>query len=313
MIEIASQEHLMLGTLAVGNRPQDVAHAVLRDHAAHDARRMLNVLRSARRDLLQDDLFGDASAHRDLELVHEFRARRVGAILLGQHQRVAARPAARNDRDLVHGISVRQEHADERMTALVIRRQFLLLVRHDLRAALRPRHDALDGLFQLVHADALLVAPRCQESRLVHEVRQIRAREARRAPREDVEIDITRQRLALRVNLQDREPAAHIGLVDDDLAVEAAGAQKRGIKDVGTVRRRHDDDAFIGREAIHLDEQLVERLLALVVTAADARAALAADGVDLVDEDDARRVLLRLIEEVAHARGADTDEHLDKV
>ena len=47
-------------------------------------------------------------------------------------------------------------------------------------------------------------------------------------------------------------------------------------------------------EAVHLDEDLVERLLALVVAAAEARAALAADGVDLVDEQDAGRVLLGL-------------------
>jgi len=35
--------------------------------------------------------------------------------------------------------------------------------------------------------------------------------------------------------------------------------------------------------------------------------------VDLVDEDDARRVLLGLAEEVAHARRADADEHLDEL
>src|SRR5438874_8028810 len=38
-----------------------------------------------------------------------------------------------------------------------------------------------------------------------------------------------------------------------------------------------------------------------------------ADGVDLVHEDDAGRVLLALLEQVAHARGADADEHLDEV
>jgi hypothetical protein len=38
--------------------------------------------------------------------------------------------------------------------------------------------------------------------------------------------------------------------------------------------------------------QLVERLLALVVTAAEAGAAMAADRVDFIDEDDAGRVLL---------------------
>src|SRR2546421_620845 len=49
------------------------------------------------------------------------------------------------------------------------------------------------------------------------------------------------------------------------------------------------------------------------LVAAQARAAMAADRVDLVDEDDAGRVLLALLEQVAHAGGADADEHLDEV
>ncbi len=40
---------------------------------------------------------------------------------------------------------------------------------------------------------------------------------------------------------------------------------------------------------------------------------MATDRVDFVDEDDARRVFLRLLEHVAHAAGADADEHLDEV
>ena len=98
-----------------------------------------------------------------------------------------------------------------------------------------------------------------------------------------------------------------------DLAVEAAGAQQRGIEHVGAVGGGDQDDAFVRLEAVHLDQQLVERLLALVIAAAEAGAAMAADRVDFVDEDDAGRVLLRLLEHVAHARGADADEHLDEV
>src|SRR5207253_9786900 len=65
--------------------------------------------------------------------------------------------------------------------------------------------------------------------------------------------------------------------------------------------------------AIHLDEQLIERLLALVVTAAQAGAAMAADRVDLVDEDDAGRVRLALLEQIAHTARADANEHLDEI
>src|SRR5438105_2516835 len=38
-----------------------------------------------------------------------------------------------------------------------------------------------------------------------------------------------------------------------------------------------------------------------------------ADGVDLIHEDDARAVLLGLLEQITHARGADTHEHLHEV
>ena len=121
------------------------------------------------------------------------------------------------------------------------------------------------------------------------------------------------ERLALRVHLEDLAAAVPVGPVDDDLAVEAAGAEQRGVEDVGPVRGGDQDDVVLHLEAVHLDEQLVQRLLALVVAAAETGAAVAADGVDLVHEDDAGARLLGLLEEVAHARGADADEHLDEV
>ena len=112
---------------------------------------------------------------------------------------------------------------------------------------------------------------------------------------------------------EDALAALHVGTVDDDAAIEAAGPQERRIEHVGPVGRRDEDDALVRLEAVHLDEELVERLLALVVPAAEAGAAMAADRVDLVDEDDAGGVLLALLEQVADARGADADEHLDEV
>ena len=115
------------------------------------------------------------------------------------------------------------------------------------------------------------------------------------------------------MDLEDAFAAPDVGAGHDDLAVEAAGAEQGGVEHVGAVGGGDDDDAFVRLEAVHLDEELVEGLLALVVAAAEAGAAVTADGVDLVDEDDAGRVLLALLEEVADAGGADADEHLDEV
>ena len=119
--------------------------------------------------------------------------------------------------------------------------------------------------------------------------------------------------LPWRVHLEDAVATDHVGGLDGDLPVEAARAQQGRVEDVGAVGRRDEDDVGLDVEAVHLDEQLVEGLLALVVAAAEAGATVPADGVDLVDEDDGGGVGLGLLEQVTHAGGADADEHLDEV
>ena len=161
--------------------------------------------------------------------------------------------------------------------------------------------------------DQLAVLAGGQQRGLVEHVGQVGAGEARRTTGDAHQVDARRHRLAARVHLEDLVAAGEVGGVDADLPVEAARAQQRRVEDVGTVGGRDQDDPAAHVEAVHLDEQLVEGLLALVVAAAHAGAAVPADGVDLVDEDDRRGVLLGLLEQVAHPGGADADEHLDEV
>ena len=115
------------------------------------------------------------------------------------------------------------------------------------------------------------------------------------------------------MDFEDLLAADDVGVRHDHLAVEAPGPQQRRVEHVRPVGRGDQDDAFIRLEAVHLDEQLIEGLLALVIAAAEAGAAMTADRVDLVDEDDAGRVLLALLEHVAHPARADADEHLDEI
>ena len=107
--------------------------------------------------------------------------------------------------------------------------------------------------------------------------------------------------------------AANIRQRHDNLAVKAARAQQRRVEHVRTVGRSHHDHAFIALETVHFDEQLVQCLLALVVPAPEAGTAMASDGVDLIDEDDTGRMLLRGLEHVANARGAYADKHFDEI
>jgi hypothetical protein len=139
------------------------------------------------------------------------------------------------------------------------------------------------------------------------------AAEARRLARDLLERGVGCHRAFAAVQAQDLQAAVDVGVVDHDLPVEAAGAQERGIEDVGAVGRPHHDEAAIAREAVHLDEDLVEGLLTLVVALPDAGSALATGGVELVDEDDRRRGFACLAEQVADARCSDADERLDEV
>ena len=172
---------------------------------------------------------------------------------------------------------------------------------------------AVDRLVERLVGDQLLVRARGEQRGLVEDVLEVGAGEAGRTPRHREQVDVGRQRLAARVDLEDLVAPGEVGGVDLDLPVEAAGAQQRGVEHVGPVGGGDQDHAAADVEAVHLDQQLVQRLLALVVAAAHAGAAVPADGVDLVDEDDRRSVLLGLLEEVAHPAGADADEHLDEV
>ena len=66
-------------------------------------------------------------------------------------------------------------------------------------------------------------------------------------------------------------------------------------------------------EAVHFHQQLVERLFAFIVPAAQACATLAAHGIDFIDENDRRRRALGLIEQIAHAARAHAHKHLHKI
>jgi hypothetical protein len=151
------------------------------------------------------------------------------------------------------------------------------------------------------------------QRRLVEQVLEVRAAHPRRAAGERVEVGVDGQPLATGVHREDRPALLEARQRDDDLAVEASGAKQRRVEHVGPVRRREHDDPLVAFEAVHLREDLVEGLLTLVVTAAEAGAPLPPDGVDLVDEHDRRPVRTRTAEEVAHPCRPDADEHLHEL
>ena len=62
-------------------------------------------------------------------------------------------------------------------------------------------------------------------------------------------------RFVLRVRLQNRAAALHVGIGDIHLAVETARTHQRVIQIFGTIRRGDDHDAFAALETVHGREQ----------------------------------------------------------
>ena len=62
---------------------------------------------------------------------------------------------------------------------------------------------------------------------------------------------------SLRACLHDLNAVLAVGAVHEDLAVEAAGTEQRGIEDLRTVRRGEQHDALARIEPVQLGKELV--------------------------------------------------------
>ena len=114
------------------------------------------------------------------------------------------------------------------------------------------------------------------------------------------------------MHFENLHPPGAVGAVHQHLPVETARAQQRRVEDFGPVRCGQQNDALGRIETVEFGQKLVQRLLAFVMAPAGmlARGAGPAKRVQFVHENDGRRCLPRLLEEVAYPRGADAHEHL---
>ena len=201
----------------------------------------------------------------------------------------------------------------DRVTRLMVCRDEFFLIRDQTALLFRADSNLDERCFDIfLNGKRTLVLGRV-DRRLIEQVFQIRTGESCCRLRDLFQIDIICQWFIACMHFQNFFPAAHIRPAHDDLPVKTARTKDRGIQNVHAVRGRHHDDPLIHAETVHLDKQLVERLLTLIVTAAHTGASAPAHGIDLVNEHNAGRILLCLGKQITYTAGADTDEHLDEI
>ena len=149
---------------------------------------------------------------------------------------------------------------------------------------------------------------------LVAYIGNVCTREARCLTGQEVYIHSLDELDGFQVYHEDLFTLGEVGQVNVNLTIETSGSQQGGVEHIYTVGGCKDDDTTIGAEAVHLSEQGIQRVLALVVaTHGGILGTGASHGINLIDEDDAGCFLLGLMEYVAYTTCSHTDKHFDKV
>ena len=141
------------------------------------------------------------------------------------------------------GSAVGERERDQRVAHLVDGHDLALPFADDAALALEPGHHAVDGLLELDHLDAVLLAAGGEQRGLVDHVGQVGAREPRRPRGDHVQVHVRAERHAAGVHLEDVLAAPEVGPVHDDLAVEPPRPHERRVEHVVAVGRGHDDHA----------------------------------------------------------------------
>src|SRR5258706_2094086 len=112
---------------------------------------------------------------------------------------------------------------------------------------------------------------------------------------------------------EDLIAAGDVWAVNGDVTIETTRAKEGGVEDVRSISACKNNNVLCRSKAIHLNQKLIESRLALVVSSKlTALATRLADGINLIDKDDAWGVLLCGCEEVSYTGSTNTYEHLNE-
>ena len=129
-----------------------------------------------------------------------------------------------------------------------------------------------------------------------------------------MQIDVVFQSQIAGVHFKYPNASDKIRSIHQNLAVKSPGPQQRRIQNLGTIGRPHDNDSDLGVKTVHFAEQLIERVFPFIIsTHIWALGSAFSDGIQLVDENNARGFGLGFFEEIAHPGGPNADEHFDKI
>src|SRR5690554_4701788 len=222
-------------------------------------------------------------------------------------------PAPGDDAHLVHRVVLGHQPANDGMARLVVRGVTLFFLIHHHGLALSAHHDLVFRQLKLFHGYQALVPARGKQGGLVYQVSQVGTGKTGSTTGNQGRVDTIGQRHLFHVHFQNLLATQDIRQANHHLAVKTTRAQQCRVQYVRAVGGGNHDNAFVTFKAVHFNQQLVQRLLTLIVTTTHASATVATNSIDLVDEDDAGALFLGLLEHVANPGGTHAHKHFHEV
>src|SRR3989344_3198027 len=310
-MDLAAKENEVIAS-AKRARSEYLAHTPLCDHAARNGRRLAHVAGCAGGDITKEHLFCRKAPEHHGDIFQIFLAGAGEPVFYRHLERVSHGFAAGDDGYFLYRVGVGEQVGHKRVTGFVRGRNFAFAFVHHMASAFRTKQYFFNGIKQCIHGDLVKIAACSENSRLIHKICQVCAREARRAFGQSADFDVCGERLAFGVNGENSFAVINIRRVQHHAAIKPSRTEQSGIQHIRTVGGGHDDHAGVWFKPIHFHEDLVEGLLPFIVRTAESAAALSAHGVNFINKHNAGRSLFALRKQVAHAAGPNTHKHFHK-
>ncbi len=177
----------------------------------------------------------------------------------------------------------------------------------------RASHHFLHRGLQIALGDLAGSAPRCQKSRFIEEIGQVRAGKAGSLRSNFSEIGASGQGFVPGVQFEHGKAPLYVRRIDQYLTIKPARPEQSAVEHFGPIGGRQNDDAGVRFKSVQADEQLIEGLLALVIDRSQMDPSLPPDRIQFVNKNDARGLRLGFHKKIPHPRRPHADEHLHEI
>ena len=186
--------------------------------------------------------------------------------------------------------------------------------RRNLGFLFQTTDDTVDSIQEILFAYELLAVAGCNQCRFIADIGNIRTGESRSLACQQIYVHCIIYLNRAQMYAEYFLTFVQVGQVYMYLTVETSGTKQRLVQHVYAVGSSQNDNTTVGTEAIHLCQQLVQCVLAFIIsTHCRVLATCTSHSINLINKDDTGSLFLCLLEQVADTGCTYTHEHFHEV